>query len=164
VGAALLLSTPPGVFGRVVPYLVALGSLALLLQPRLSAWQARHVAVGKNWLLPVGLVSLSVYNGYFGAGAGVMVLTLLLVTVNQYVPTANALKNMLLGVATFVAAAVFVFFGPVRWIAAAPLAVGMFAGSTAGPAVARHVPGNVLRVVVALTGFGLALRLWVAPI
>ncbi|MGC1908359.1 MAG: sulfite exporter TauE/SafE family protein [Candidatus Dormiibacterota bacterium] len=163
-GAALLLSTPPGVFGRVVPYLVAVGSLALLLQPQLSAWQARHKAAGKNWLLPAGLVSLSVYNGYFGAGAGVMVLTLLLVTVNQHVPTANALKNMLVGVATFVAASVFIFYGPVRWIAAAPLAIGMFAGSTVGPVVARHVPGTVLRVLVALTGFGLAVRLWVAPL
>jgi hypothetical protein len=122
------------------------------------------VDVGKNWLLPAGLVSLSVYNGYFGAGAGVMVLTLLLVTVNQHLPTANALKNMLIGVATFVAAVVFVFFGPVNWAAAAPLAVGMFAGSTVGPVVARHIPGNVLRVLVALTGFGLAVRLWVAPL
>jgi uncharacterized membrane protein YfcA len=34
-GAVLLLSTPAGVFARVVPFLVALGALVLLLQPRL---------------------------------------------------------------------------------------------------------------------------------
>lgn len=164
IGAALLLSTPAGVFGRVVPYLVALGSLALLFQPRLSAWRDRHASARRAWLLPVGLVSLSLYNGYFGAGAGVMVLTLLLVTVNQHIPTANALKNMLVGVATFVSAVAFIFFGPVKWSAAVPLALGMFGGSTVGPAVARHTPGGLLRVLVALSGIGLAIRLWVAPI
>lgn len=164
LGAGLLLSTPAGVFGRVVPFLVALGALALLLQPQLSAWQDGRSPVSKHWLLPVGLVALSVYNGYFGAGAGVMVLTLLLLTVDQHIPTANALKNMLVGVATFVSAVAFVFFGPVKWIAVVPLAVGMFAGSTVGPALARRVPGNLLRMLVALTGLGLAVRLWIAPI
>jgi hypothetical protein len=164
LGAGLLLSTPAGVFGRVVPFLVALGALALLFQPQLSAWQDGRSAVSKQWLLPVGLVALSVYNGYFGAGAGVMVLTLLLVTVDQHIPTANALKNMLVGVATFVSAVAFVFFGPVKWIAVVPLAVGMFAGSTVGPALARRVPGNLLRMLVAVTGLGLAVRLWIAPI
>ena len=39
-GSVLLLVTPPGVFGRVVPFLVVAGSLALLLQPWLAAWQS----------------------------------------------------------------------------------------------------------------------------
>src|SRR6202451_1560162 len=41
VGAILLLSTPAGVFDRVVPYLLVFASLGLLLQPRISAWQER---------------------------------------------------------------------------------------------------------------------------
>jgi hypothetical protein len=32
-GAAFLLSTPPGVFSRVVPFLVATASFSLLAQP-----------------------------------------------------------------------------------------------------------------------------------
>ncbi len=41
-GAALLLLTPPGVFARLVPFLVALGSLALLLPPRLAGRHAER--------------------------------------------------------------------------------------------------------------------------
>src|SRR5580700_7787020 len=42
VGVVVLLLTPRGVFDEVVPYLVASAALALLLQPRISAWERRH--------------------------------------------------------------------------------------------------------------------------
>jgi hypothetical protein len=158
-----LVSTPAGVFGRVVPFLLIFASLCLLLQPRLSAWQENHLRGNNRFLLPAGLFSVSVYNGYFGAGAGVMVLVLLLLTVDQQIARANALKNMLVGVATVVSAVTVVVFGSVDWTAAVPLALGMFVGSTVGPSVARRLPSNVLRWLVALAALGLAVRLWVAP-
>lgn len=163
VGAGLLLSTPAGVFARVVPFLVALASLALLLQPPLSAWRRDHATLGNKFLLPGGLFSLSAYNGYFGAGAGVMVLALLLLVVDQPFARANALKNMLVGAASLVPAVAFMFFGPVKWAAVAPLALGLFAGSTIGPLLARRIPSNWLRALVALTGLGLAVHLWLSP-
>ena len=160
-GAALLLSTPAGAFSRVVPFLLVFASLALLLQPRISAWQENNLIAGNRFLLPCGLFAVSMYGGYFGAGSGVMVIALLLLTVDQHLARANALKNMLIGVTTVVAGVGFVLFGPVHWTAAAPLALGAFAGSTVGPSVTRRVPGNVLRVLVAMAGLGLAVRLWI---
>jgi hypothetical protein len=91
-----------------------------------------------------------------------MLLALLLVTVDRHMARANALKNMVLGVATAVSAAVYVLWGHVDWAAAVPLALGAFAGSTVGPPVARRAPGHVLRWLVALSGLGLAVRLWAA--
>ncbi|MGH7705630.1 MAG: sulfite exporter TauE/SafE family protein [Candidatus Dormibacteria bacterium] len=163
VGAGLLLSTPEGVFGRVVPFLLGLASVALLLQPQLSAWRQRHGSLTHPLLLGGGLFTMSLYNGYFGAGAGVMVLTLVLLAVDQRYLLANALKNMLVGVATMVAALGFVIFAAVNWRDAVPLGMGLFLGSTLGPGVARWVPATPLRIVVALSGLGLAVRLWLAP-
>jgi uncharacterized protein len=163
-GSGLLLSTTPGVFEKIVPFLVMAGALALLFQPRVSAWRERHMTHRSNLWLMCGLVPMSVYNGYFGAGAGVMVLALVLLTVNKSMSTANALKNMLLGAAAVVSAAIFIAFGHVDWDAVLPLGAGMFCGSTAGPWLARRIPENVLRWLVALVGIGLAIRLWVAPI
>lgn len=162
-GSVLLLSTPAGVFGRVVPFLLVFAAATLLAQPKISAWGARHLVRANRYLLGAGLFAVSVYNGYFGAGAGVMVLALLLITVDQHMARANALKNMLVGVATIVSAVTYAFAGRPDWTAAAPLAVGMFLGSMAGPHVARRTPAAVLRWLVALTGLGLAVRLWVAP-
>jgi uncharacterized protein len=163
-GSVLLLNTPPGVFSRVVPFLVAAGALALLAQPWLAArssWQAD--AGWGRLVLPAGLLALSVYNGYFGAGSGVLLLALLLLTADPVLARANALKNMLVGAATIASAVLFALLTQVDWPAVAALAAGMFAGSLAGPWVARRIPAAVLRWLVALTGLALAVQLWVDP-
>ena len=167
-GSVLLLVTPAGVFGRVVPFLVVTGSLALLAQPRIAAWQARRPTGGSRpgeraAVLACGLFALSVYNGYFGAGSGVLVLALLLLTTEPGLVSANALKNMVVGAATITSAILFAVFAHVGWAVVAPLAAGTFAGSRAGPRVARRLPPGVLRWLVAFTGLALAVRLWIAP-
>ena len=162
IGAVLLLSTPPGAFGRIVPFLVAAGSLVLLLQPRFSALRGDHAHTSTPVLL-AGLLPVSAYSGYFGAGSGVMTLSLMLLTVDQHLARANALKNMLIGTASVTSAVIFIVFSPVDWAAVLPLSIGMFAGSMIGPRLARHIPANVLRWLVALLGIGLAVKLWIAP-
>jgi uncharacterized protein len=163
-GSVLLLSTPPGVFGRVVPFLVLAGSAALLLQPRITAWRSRRAADGSGvLLLPGGVAALSAYNGYFGAGSGVLLLALMLVTTEPRMAPANALKNMLVGFASIVSAIMFAVLSPVDWAVVAPLAAGLFAGSTIGPWVARRIPPALLRWLVALTGLALAINLWLDP-
>jgi uncharacterized protein len=163
-GSALLLVTPPGVFSRVVPFLVAAGSLALLCQPWLAARPSWRPDAGwGRLLLPCGLVILSCYNGYFGAGSGVLTLALLLLTTEPLLPVANALKNMAVGAATITSAVLFALATRVDWAAVAPLALGLFAGSLAGPWVARRIPPAVLRWLVALSGLALAVHLWLDP-
>jgi uncharacterized membrane protein YfcA len=162
IGAVALLATPPGAFSRVVPFLVAAGSLTLLLQPAISARRAGH-ARHDTLILAVGLLALSAYSGYFGAGSGVMTLGLLLITTDQHLARANALKNIVIGAATVASALTFVIVGPVRWSVVLPLGAGMLAGSMIGPRLARRLPAAVLRWLVALLGLGLAVRLWLVP-
>lgn len=163
VGAALLLSTPAHAFALVVPFLVLGASLVLVLQPHLR--RRRRVGAGEpehRVMLTVGLLALSLYNGYFGAGSGVMVLTLLLVAHEPRLASANALKNALIGAATVVSAAIYALSGPVDWTATAPLAAGMLVGSTIGPQLTRRLPPALVRTTVALAGVALALQLWFA--
>jgi len=163
IGAALLLSTPADFFVRVVPFLLAGASLILLLQPRLYAWQGHRLAHAHRLAVLPGLLVVAIYNGYFGAGSGIMLLALLLLFVEQHLAKANAFKNVLIGAATLVSALAFVFFASIDWAAVLPLAAGMFAGSTVGPHIARRVPADLLRWVVAILGFGLAAWLWARP-
>lgn len=70
-GALLLLRLPPGVFEQVVPWLIAFGSVTLLLRPWLRRMQAGRI--DEHHPLVVIIIGLiSVYCGYFGAGAGVL--------------------------------------------------------------------------------------------
>ncbi len=162
-GAVLLLCTPSHTFARVVPFLVAIGSLTLLFEPRLRARRERRAGGSHTPALAAGLVPLSFYNGYFGAGSGVMTLTLLLVLVDGNLIGANALKNMIIGAGVMTSAAIFVLFGPVHWSAALPLGLGMLAGSRIGPTVARRLPLDVLRWLIVLLGMALAVDLFVHP-
>ncbi len=160
-GSVLLLSTPSQEFQRIVPFLVATGSVALLAQPWISARWGHRDGEGGPVLL-AGLLAVSVYNGYFGAGSGVMTLALVLMTVEDHSARANALKNMLIGAASVMSAVVFTLFGPVDWRAVAPLSLGMLAGGAIGPRLARRLPPALLRWLAALLGLGLAARLGLA--
>ncbi|HEV7958947.1 MAG TPA: sulfite exporter TauE/SafE family protein [Acidimicrobiales bacterium] len=162
LGVALLLLTPNGLFNHLVPFLLLAAALTLLCQPRISRWHAR-AKHDNELLLAIGLFSMALYSGYFGAGAGIMVLALLLVTVDEDYPRANALKNMILGVATIVAAAALLIFGPVHLAAAVALGLGLLIGSAFGPVVARNVSSDVLRIVAAVLGIGLAIALFIMP-
>ncbi|WP_441247012.1 sulfite exporter TauE/SafE family protein [Kitasatospora sp. McL0602] len=162
LGAGLLLLTPAAAFDQLVPFLLAVAALALLAQPRISAWLARRGNGGDlKRLLPVGLGLSAIYNGYWGAGAGIVTLTVLMIASEQRFSQANALKNMLLGIADAACCTVFILSWPVDWAAAVPMGVGFLTGSTVGPAVARRVPASVARVTTALIGLGLAVSLWV---
>ena len=160
LGAALLFVTPSDAFDRIVPWLVLGSTLVLLLEPRLTAWRQRRGRRDAPQALLPALVVISLYNGYFGAGAGVMTLTAMLVLVDARLPTANALKNMLIGASSISSAAVLILSAPVAWSHVVPLGTGMLLGSNLGPRVARRLPTRLLRVAIVALGLALAVELW----
>jgi len=158
VGAALLLVTPPQTFERIVPWLIAAGSVAILLRPT-PQWAARRSAAGDAPALAAGVFLIAIYGGYFGAAAGILMLALLLASTSETLARGNAAKNVVMGIANGVAALAFVVLGPVRWSAVLPLALGFLVGGRLGPVVVRRVPAGALRVVIAAGGLALATHL-----
>jgi uncharacterized protein len=159
-GGVLLLITPAEAFERVVPALIAAAGVALLAQRNivLAARSDRHShRIGPGALLATGLVG--VYAGYFGAGAGVMVLALFLWLTHDTMPRVNALKNVVLGLANGVAALAFAVFGDVRWVMVLPLGAGALIGGRIGPIVVRRAPARPLQILIGLAGVGLAIKL-----
>jgi uncharacterized membrane protein YfcA len=155
-GAALLLLTPSDTFERIAPWLIGASSLAILKRPRVRPADARHDA-GPG--LIAGVFVIAIYGGYFGAGAGVMVLALMLAGSSDTLARSNALKNVVLGIANAVAALAFIVLGPVHWEAVAPLALGLLAGGRLGPIVVRHANAGVLRALIGFAGLALAVKL-----
>jgi len=158
-GAALLLTTPPGVFEVVVPWLIAGGSIVLLLGPRLRQALGRHptgrVGVGTQ----IGVFCVAVYSGYFGAAAGVVLLAILTAVSLQSLARVNAAKNLIAGASNGVAAVVFSLVGPVHWVAAVALGAGSLVGGALGPSAVRRLPAGPLRVAIAVAGLCLAAKL-----
>jgi uncharacterized membrane protein YfcA len=90
-----------------------------------------------------------------------MVLALMLVATGETLARSNEFKNVVLGIANATAAIGFALLGPVHWGAAAPLAVGLFAGGRLGPIVVRHSNATVLRILIGVAGLTLAVKLGV---
>jgi uncharacterized membrane protein YfcA len=157
IGAAVLLVSPAGSFEAIVPVLVALAAVAVLAQPVLRR------AAGHREMPTVFAVSsfaVAIYGGYFGAGAGVIFLGLALVTSAQPLWRAAVLKSALLGLSNLSAAVLFAITGPVHWVAAVAMGIGCLAGGWAGPPIVARLPAGPLRIVIGLSGLGLAV--WLA--
>jgi len=162
-GAALLLLTDPAAFEAVVPWLVALGAVLLLTRDKIREAVERRrslrtapAADPRPWRWTLVVVLAGVYGGYFGAGAGIIVLAVLSLQTVEPIAVSNAVKNIVTTACNAVAAAAYVVLAPVEWAAAAPLAVGVMVGAVIGPALVRRVPERPFRWGVGLAGLGLA--------
>ena len=160
VGAALLLVTPLEPSARPCCSCSPSPRSPCSSSRRPPVWLARHPARSRRLLLPGGLIVTSAYDGYWGAGAGIMTVALLMITTGQQLSRSNALKNMFLGIADVTCCVVFILFWPVDWAAAVPMAVGVLTGSMIGPSLTRRMPRHVLRIIASLAGLGLAIHLW----
>ena len=158
-GAALLLTSPPGVFEVVVPWLIAGASTVLLLGPWLRRFSGGHHTEGAGFAARTGVFFVAVYAGYFGAAAGVILLAILSMISQQSLARVTAAKTVIAGAANVVAAAVFAVIGPVHWFAALALSSGSLVGGWLGPWAVRRLPAGPLRVAIGVAGLGLAVKL-----
>ena len=163
LGGALLLALPGDSFEKVVPLFVAFAAVAMLARRRIVeeaiVADAPPDAPGHDRRLLAAMFAVGIYGGYFGAGAGVIILAVLLWLNDDPLPRANAFKNVVLGAANGVAALAFALFGPVRWDAVLPLGLGLLVGGRIGPVVVRRAPVGPLRTVIAVAAFILAVKL-----
>jgi uncharacterized membrane protein YfcA len=163
LGAGLLLVAPPSVFEAVVPWLVAFGALLLLGRDRLRAWTTRRTVrrgrESKAWPWHLAMIGIGVYGGYFGAGAGIILLAVLSLRTVEPLAVSNAVKNIGLGTANGVAAVAYLVEGSVDVPAAVLMGLGAFVGGLCGPHVVRWLPEKPLRIVIGVAGLGLAVSL-----
>jgi uncharacterized membrane protein YfcA len=161
-GASALLALPEGVFQIVVPALIIVACVLVVLQPRLSAWVAgrgKERADHGGPLLFAGVFLAGVYGGYFGAAQGVLLIGLLGVFLTEPLQRINAAKNVLVTVVNASAAAVFVIFAHVAWLAVLLVAAGSTAGGLIGARVGRRLPPLALRIIIVVVGVIAAIKL-----
>ena len=162
-GAVLLLVVSGDAFEGVVPYLVLLACGLLAVQPRLATWLRARGSAGEHplWVAQVLIGLGAVYGTFFGAGLGVVMLAVLGLLVADDLQRLNALKGVLSLVINLVGALLFVATGNVRWFAALLVAIGAFAGATAGVSLARRLPPQGIRVGVVVVGVAVGVTLLV---
>nr|WP_202892123.1 sulfite exporter TauE/SafE family protein [Kribbella shirazensis] len=157
-GAVLLLALPAGVFAAAAPWLILFTCLLVGVQPWISRWlRSRHKAPQevRTSMTPATTFFAAltgVYGGYFGAGAGVMMMAVLALGLDLELRILNALKTLSLLAANLVASVIFVFIADLNPTAIVLLAVGSVAGGYVGAHIGRRLPSTLLRVLIVLAG------------
>ena len=101
-----------------------------------------------------------VYGGYFGAGAGVMMVAVLGIGTDLELRIVNGLKTLSLMVGNVVAGLIFVVVADPRWDAVVLLAAGSLIGGYVGARVGRKLPDAAFRWAVVAAGVVAALLLF----
>jgi len=164
IGAILLLALPHSVFKAAVPALIALASVLMILQPRMSARLERggnrraHGGVA----LMAGVLLTGVYGGYFGAAQGVVLIALLAIFIDDDLQRLNGTKNALALIVNAVAGLLFVATTDVSWSVAGLIAAGSIIGGQVGGRIGRRLPPPVLRWTIVTVGLAVAVALAVA--
>jgi uncharacterized protein len=153
-GAVLLFVTTERQFELIVPALIGVATLIFAFGRRLNVWISGGSGPLENrprarlaWLLPTGL-----YVGYFGAGAGVVVMALFSLTSTWSIRTANAMKNLFGAVANWTAIGIFIYADMIDWRATLPMLLGAIIGGLVGGKMLHFIPQSVLRALVIFAG------------
>jgi uncharacterized membrane protein YfcA len=162
VGALLLVWTGDRNFVFLVPWLVLGGTVLFVLEPTLAR-RGDGGAPRRSGLAPalwplavVTTLAVALYGGYFGAGIGILMISVLSLFGMGAVHRVVALKNLLTGCLRGIAVLVLVVEGVVNWGYGLPMAFGGLVGGYLAGIVSGRVNRAVLRGVVIAIGFGLA--------
>ena len=166
-GGVLLTITTQRQFDQIVPWLVLFATVVFLFQrPLLDAVRVRTgyqspaatdaMRTKPPMVFLVGYYFVAVYGGYFGGGAGIIILAALGLMGLTNIHQMNGLKNIFAAVFNLMAIGAFIWKGLVNW----PIALTMAIGSTAGGFLASHtaqrVPQAWVRTSVGVIGFAAA--------
>jgi uncharacterized membrane protein YfcA len=162
-GAVVLLNTPQMTFLHMVPWLLLVAASIFAATGPVSRWLehrkfTKPVGDHPPRRLPVFIATIFVcfYIGYFGAGAGFLMITLLSLFGYQDLNEINALKVVSTTLANGIAFIIFVVNGQVVWRYCLLAMVTCAVGGYTSARFARMVPQSVLRGLVIFIGFSMA--------
>jgi uncharacterized protein len=170
VGAIILLNTPATTFIQLVPWLLLFAALVFAVSDPVMKYlqrRARRRAVApvetaeakaerNYWPLVLATVVICFYIGYFGAGAGFLIISLLSVFGFQDLNEMNAMKVVSTTMANGMACILFAFSGKVEWRWCLSAMVSCAIGGYLSARISQRLDPRFLRVLVVVIGLGMA--------
>ena len=161
-GAVVLLHTRQTTFLRLIPWLLLTGTVIFGVSGPVSRWlrsrSRQAVAQQQPWRAPgfvplfCSLFPVCFYIGYFGAGGGFLIMTILALFGLEHMHALNAMKVVAACLSNFCAILTFVVRGAVEWRFCLLSMLFAAAGGYLGARFARRINPAALRVIVVVTG------------
>jgi uncharacterized membrane protein YfcA len=161
-GAFVLLRTGQGTFLRLVPWLLLIASLLFAASPTIARWIARRrvdsIAEARPRYLPLcsALVVVCFYIGYFGAGAGFLIMAALAIFGIQSIREVNALKVVATTIANGIAVVTFIVERQIVWHLCLLMMLTAAVGGYLGAHYSRRLSATLMRIFVVVIGLGMA--------
>jgi uncharacterized membrane protein YfcA len=161
IGAVTLLKTKQVTFLHMIPWLMLSGSLIFGVSGPISRWLRRrskeHPAELGEKPLPllwvfVAILPVCFYIGYFGAGGGFLIMTILALFGVEKMNVLNSLKVLAACLSNFCAIVTFIVSGRVLWHYCLISMVAAGLGGYLGALYARRINPAALRAFVVATG------------
>jgi uncharacterized membrane protein YfcA len=149
-GSCVLLRTSNETFVLLVPWLLLFAALVFTWGGAILQRITRRGRV--SLVAAAGLqLFIGIYGGYFGGGAGIMMLAVLSLIGMTDIHRMNAIKSLLATLINGVAVVAFLLAGIVAWTEGPVMIAGAVAGGYAGAAVGRRVrPQRVRNFVLGI--------------
>ena len=156
LGAYILLITPAVTFDRLLPWLTLFATVLFALGGKVAARLNLSLGEGsdRRSLMQIGIIQfvLAIYGGYYGAGAGIMMLAVLALLGMKNIHAMNAFKTLLTAAFNGAAVVTFVLRGIIHWPEALWMMAGGLVGGYGGAWLARRLPPGWIRNFVIVTG------------
>jgi uncharacterized membrane protein YfcA len=161
-GAVVLLRTGQGTFLRLVPWLLLGASLLFAASAPIARWIARRRVESIDDARPryvplcAAMMLVCFYIGYFGAGAGFLIMAVLAIFGIQSIREVNALKVVATTIANGIAVLTFVVERQVIWHLCLLMMFTAAVGGYVGARYSRRLSARIMRVFVVVIGLGMA--------
>jgi uncharacterized membrane protein YfcA len=170
VGAIVLLNTPAKTFLDLVPWLLLFAALVFALSgpvtkqiqrmrgSKAETWTSDNETSSRRnpWPLVIATTVVCLYIGYFGAGAGFLIISLLSLFGFEDLNEMNAMKVVSTTLANGMACILFAFSGKVEWRYCLAAMVTCAIGGYLSARVAQRLNPRFLRGLVVAIGLGMA--------
>ena len=147
IGALLLIFTPSSSFDKIIPWLVLLGGFTFIFGKQLSRLLQSRFTISRSVMLVTQFI-LGIYGGYFGGGAGIMMMAAWSLLGLSDIKLINANKTLLVGAANSIAVVIFILSGKIWWPQTCIMLIATTIGGYTGAYYARRLNQNVLRGII----------------
>jgi uncharacterized membrane protein YfcA len=171
VGAWLVVWAP-NIFAHLVPWLILTAAILFLIQKPISKWlliklknMSKLVYIDTKLidliLIPIIQFIIATYGGYFGAGIGIIMLSILSYTNIDNIHSMNAIKTFLAACINSTSCFVFIYTDMVIWKYALPMIIVSILGGYVGARIARRLPRELIRWMIIVIAFSLSIYYFV---
>lgn len=166
-GSLILLVSSSAFFIKLTPYLLLSATLLYALGDKIhqliiNRWHNLALKNGKSGQFLVYV--FSIYGGFFGAGMGIIMFSLLRIMGYSDFHQANAIKNLMITLMSLISVAIFIVGDLIAWPEALIIMLGSGIGGYQMVKYAHKVPQKLLSYFIIMLGLSFSLYYFLKPL